>query len=110
MKIFEVFSAIGAPREEENDVNWKDDLKFFIDNDNEVLSNVMFPAIKKHKQYGDHPEAYKIYVKPIQKCSKMYMTKFDIPEKTITKGDIIELARRVAEEQSGYIKNGDYEN
>jgi hypothetical protein len=110
MKIFEVFSAIGAPREEENDVNWKDDLKFFIDNDNDVLSNVMFPAIKKHQHVGDHPDAYKIYIKPLQKCSAMYMSTFDVPEDKITKGDLIELARRIAEEQNVYIKNGDYEN
>ena len=51
MRLNELFSPIGAP-EENQDINWLEDLKFFMDNDNEVTSNVMFPAIKKHKKYN----------------------------------------------------------
>ena len=65
MRLNELFSPIGAP-EENQDINWLEDLKFFMNNDNDVTSNVMFPAIKKHKKYAGHPDAYKIYIKPIQ--------------------------------------------
>jgi hypothetical protein len=112
MLLKEMFSAIGAPREEENDVNWVEDLKFFIDNDSDILSRQLFPAIKKHKEYGSHPDAYKLYIKPIQQCKEQYVTKFEIetPEEKFPKGSLIELAKRFAEEQDQFISSGDYEN
>jgi hypothetical protein len=111
MKLYELFSPIGAPKEND-DINWHGDFKFFIDNDNSVLSNVMFPAIKKHMNYRGHPSAYKIYIKPLQQCKEMYCNKYKIetPEEKFTKEDIIGMARKIAAEQEKYIERGDYED
>jgi len=112
MLLKEMFSAIGAPREEDEDINWMEDLKFFIDNDSDILSRTMFPAIKKHQKYGAHPDAYKIYIKPLENCKEAYISKFDIesPEEKFPKSSLIELAKRIAEEQGQHIQDGDYEN
>jgi len=111
MKLNELFSPIGAPSDKE-DINWSEDLKFFVDNDNDILSKVMFPAIKKHMTYKGHPSAYKIYIKPLERCKEMYAKKYklDNPEEKITKEAIIQLAREMAEQQEKYIERGDYEN
>jgi len=111
MKLNELFSPIGAPSDND-DINWLEDFKFFIDNDNEVLSNYMFPAIKKHKQYAGHPDAYKIYIKPIQKCKEAYCTKYNIddPSEKFSKDTLINMARKIAGEQEKYIERGDYED
>ena len=47
----------------EDEVNWLDDLKFFIDNDTDVLSKQFFPAIRRH-QAMPGPDAYKFYMNP----------------------------------------------
>ena len=111
MKLNELFSPIGAPSDNQ-DINWLEDLKFFIDNDNEVLSKVMFPAIKKHTKYSGHPDAYKIYIKPLDQCKELYCNKFyreDMQDK-INKVNIIALARTISGEQEKYIERGDYED
>jgi len=112
MLLKELFSPIGAPKEKEQDINWVEDLKYFIDNDSEMLSQSLFPAIKKHKQMGDHHDAYKLYIKPIMSCKEVYTNKFNVEEieSKISKGDIIGLAKTFAEEQNKHIKNGDYED
>ena len=112
MLLREMFSAIGAPKEEEGDINWIEDLKFFIDNETDVLNRFFFPAIRKHKQYGDRSDAYKIYIKPIERCKDAYVEKYQIdePGTKFPKGDLIVLARKMAEEQNQHIKNGDYED
>ena len=111
MLLKELFSPIGAPRDNQ-DINFLDDLKYFIDNDNDVISNVMFPAIKKHKQYQGHPDAYKLYIKPLQVCKEMYCEKFAIEniEDKITKEQLITMARKIAAEQDKHIEQGDYED
>jgi|SRR5210317_52508 hypothetical protein len=111
MKLNELFSPIGAP-DDNQDVNWLEDLKFFMDNDNDVISNVLFPAIKKHKKYAGHPDAYKIYIKPIKRCKDMYCNKYDIndPGEKFTKETLISMARNIAAEQEKFIERGDYEN
>ncbi len=39
MLLKEMFSAIGAPKEtDQQDIDWLDDLKFFIDNDDTMLN------------------------------------------------------------------------
>ena len=40
MLLREMFSPIGAPKEQESDIDWIGDLKFFIDNDTDVLSKM----------------------------------------------------------------------
>ena len=106
MLLKELFSPIGAPNDQENDINWHEDLKVFIDNDNEVMSNVLFPAIKKHEKYRGHPDAYKLYIKPVESCCDMYCKKFDVqkPEEKFSRGNMISLARQIAKEQEGYLR------
>ena len=61
-----MFSPIGAPKDDKEDIDWLGDLKFFIDNDSDVLSKQFFPAIRKHQEYKGHPDAYKLYIKPLE--------------------------------------------
>jgi hypothetical protein len=113
MLLKEMFSPVGAPKNDENqDIDWMDDLKFFIDNDDTMLNQYFFPAVKKHKEYAGNPNAYKIYVKPIENCLGHYCKKFNVerPEEKFPKEKLIDLAKTFAEEQEKFIKNGDYES
>lgn len=112
MLLKEMFSAIGAPKQDQQDVDWLGDLKFFIDNDDKMLTNYFFPAVDKHKKHVGHPDAYKIYIRPIQSCLEAYCNKFEIDKKEekFPKEKLIELARQIAEEQQKHMKNGDYED
>jgi hypothetical protein len=110
MKLMEMFSAIGAPKEELKDIDWADDLKFFIDNDDRLLTQYMFPALQKHEKHAGHPDAYKLYLKPVKECCKIYIKRFEIedPKDKFTE-DILEgIAKKIAEEQEKHIKDGDY--
>jgi hypothetical protein len=110
MKLMEMFSAIGAPKEEDANIDWISDLKFFIDNDDKMLERFMFPALKKHEKHAGHPEAYKIYLKPLSNCAKIYCEKYEIddPEEKFSKEKLIELAKKVADQQEKFIEDGDY--
>jgi hypothetical protein len=112
MLLKEMFSPIGAPKQDQQDIDWLDDLKFFIDNDDAMLNNYFFPAVKRHKEHRGNPNAYKIYIRPIEHCKEAYCEKFeiDIPEEKFPKEKLIELAKRCAEEQEKYISKGDYES
>lgn len=111
MLLREMFSPIGAPREDESEIDWVDDLKFFIDNDTDILSRQMFPAIKKHMKYVDHPKAFKLYLGPLKTCTEMYCEKFDVDgrEEKFSEETIVKLAQKIAEEQKQYIQRGDYD-
>ena len=106
-----MFPAQDEPNEEK-EIDWLDDLKFYIDNDQHILSNYFFPAIKKHEKYIDHPKAYKIYLKPLMKCCNLYCDKFNIKDKEekFTKENIISLAKQICDEQKKHIEDGDYED
>jgi hypothetical protein len=110
MKLMEMFSAIGAPKEQDANVDWLDDLKFFIDNDNKMLQNYIFPALKKHEKHAGHPKAYKIYLKPVKSCAKIYCDKFNIEdaEDKFNEESLTELAKRIADMQEKFIKDGHY--
>lgn len=111
MKLFEMFSPIGAPKEND-DIDWIGDLKFFIDNDNAVLHRLMFPAIVKHEHCVKDKNAYKLYFRPIKESLKIYLEKYDIVdagEKFPTE-KLVELCKKIAEEQKRHILNGDYKN
>jgi len=110
MKLMEMFSAIGAPKEELKDIDWADDLKFFIDNDDKLLTQYMFPALQKHEKHAGHPDAYKLYLRPIKECCKIYIKKFEIenPKDKFTEDILEDLAKKIAEEQEKHIKDGDY--
>lgn len=111
MLLKEMFSAIGAPKDNEQEIDWLDDLKFFIDNDSTLLSQYFFPAIKKHKEFRHNPNVFKVYIRPIQQCLDHYCDQFDIDnrEEKFPKIKIIDLAKRMAEEQNHHIEKGDYE-
>lgn len=110
MKLLEMFSPIGAPKADQSDIDWLDDLKFYIDNDNSMLQKNLFPAIEKHKKHIDHPDAYKIYLAPIKRCCENYCEKFEIEdaEEKFSKEKLIELAKHIAQEQKKFILHGDY--
>jgi hypothetical protein len=111
MLLREMFSAIGAPKDIEQEIDWLDDLKFYIDNDSTLLNQYFFPAIKKHKEHKDNPNVFKVYIRPIQRCLNHYCDKFDIQDKEekFPKDKIIDLAKRFAEQQNQFIKKGDYD-
>ena len=111
MLLQEMFSAIGAPKDEQADIDWLDDLKFFIDNDTDVLSQHFFPAIKTHRKHAGHPKAFKIYIKPLKRCMQIYCDRFEIEDadKKFPDDKITELAKRCAEEQEKIIERGDYD-
>lgn len=117
MKLFELFQQLEPSDDSDekdkrlaNDINYIDDLKFFIDNDTEKLSRNFFPAIKQQQQ-NDGPDSFKFYLKPLQDSCDEYCKEYDlsdIKEKIFTTEKMIELAKQIASEQSGYIKNGAY--
>lgn len=111
MLLKEMWSAIGAPKDQEQEVDWLDDLKYFIDNDNDSLNRYFFPAVKKHQEYKGHPEVFKIYISPLKNCLDNYCKKFDIQdrEEKFPKEKLIDLAKRIANEQEKHIEKGDYD-
>ncbi len=111
MKLLEMFPAQEEPNENA-EIDWVDDLKFYIDNDHHMMATYLFPAIKRHEQHIDHPKAYKIYLKPILSCYKHYCDKFNIkdPQEKFDKESLIKLAKHIAEEQKKHIEDGDYGN
>ncbi len=112
MLLREMFSPVGGPKEDQSDIDWADDLKFYIDNDERLLGRFIFPAVERHEKYAGHPNAYKIYVKPLKQCLESYLDKFDIddPEKKFTDDLIESLAKKIAMQQENFLKKGDYKN
>ena len=106
-----MFSPIGSPKEDQSDIDWIGDLKFFIDNDDAMLNQHFFPAIKRHKQHQGHPNAYKIYIKPLNHSLNSYCEKFEIEEsdQKFPKEKIIELAKHIANQQEKFMERGDYD-
>jgi len=111
MLLKEMWSPIGNPGTNHDEVDYIDDLKFYIDNDNEILSKVLFPAILKHKQNIGNPKIYKLYIKPINRCVERYCEQFEIenPAEIFPKGKLIEFAKMIADTQEKIIKSGAYE-
>lgn len=111
MLLREMFSPIGAPNDAQQDIDWIDDLKFFIDNNTDVLSQHFFPAIKRHKENHGNPNVFKVYIKPIETAVGHYCDKFKIDdrEEKFPKEKLIDLAKKFAEEQDKHIQKGDYE-
>jgi hypothetical protein len=111
MLLNEMFSPIGAPKEDDREIDWLGDLKFFIDNENDMLTHHLFPAVKKHSRYIDHPKAYKIYIRPLEKCLEAYCKKFEIKDRNekFPKESLTELAKKICEEQKKHLEDGDYD-
>ena len=112
MLLREMFSPIGGPTKDDSDIDWIGDLKYYIDNNDDLLQNYLFPAVKKHAAHLGHPKAYTLYLNPIQKCKERYAEEFDIKDvdSKLSKDLIIELAKKIAEEQESHIKHKDYED
>ena len=105
------YSPIGAPSEDDaNDIDWLDDLKFYIDNDDKLLNNHFFPSIKKHHKFVGNPNIYKIYIKPILTSIDQYCDHFDIEDRDekFPDSEIRKLARKIAAEQEDDINNDKY--
>jgi len=111
MLLKEMWSAIGAPKQNQDEIDWLDDLRFYIDNNDTLLNKYFFPAVEKHKQYKDHPQAFKLYIRPVERCCEQYCNEFQIDSKSdkFPKEKLIELAKRFATEQGQFIQRGDYE-
>lgn len=105
-----MFSPIGAPSSEKDDIDWLGDLKFFIDNDDQLLNKYFFPAVDRHKKHVGNPNAYKIYIRPLESCLEKYCNTFEIeePENKFPKEKLIELAKRIASQQDSFLGKGDY--
>jgi hypothetical protein len=112
MKLFELFSPIGGPKEEMPEIDWLGDLKAYIDDNESLITRKLMPAIQKHKKYQGHPNAYKIYIKPLNRCAEDYCSTFDIDDigSIFPPDKIIELAKVYSEQQENFIKRGDYED
>lgn len=110
MKLLEMFPAQEDP-DENAEIDWIDDLKFYIDDDHHMLSHYIFPAVRKHEKRLKDKDAYKLYLEPVMSCCKHYCEKFNIkePEKKFNKEGIVRLAKQIAEEQKKHIEDGDYE-
>jgi hypothetical protein len=113
MKLFELFSRNPeAEQKPEEEINWLDDLKFFIDNNDDLLTQQIFPAVARHKQHKDSDSAYKVYVKPLRQCAIKYCDKFETekPHKELfPTSAIVKLARHLADQQGSFIEKGDYQ-
>ena len=112
MRLMELFSQPenSDPRLN-SDINYLDDLKFFIDNNNDRVSNVLFPAIKKHRESPDDEKSYKFYVQPLKMCAEEYVNEYqleDIKDEIFSNESILELAKRIAEEQLAHIRSKEY--
>lgn len=112
MLLREMFGPLGGPREEEDqNVDWADDLKFFIDHNDKLLSKYILPAAQKQKQHADHPDVHQVYVKPLMACAEEYCKMFDVENKDeiFTNECITEIAKNFASQQKSFIDNGDYD-
>jgi len=110
MLLKEMWSPLGGPKADNSEVDWLDDLKFFIDDNEDLVSRFMMPAVHKHAEYKDHPSAFKLYVQPISKCAEMYCNRFDLnKEEIFPESKIIELAQQMCEQQKQFIDKKDYE-
>ena len=116
MKLMEIFSSPSRVEIKDKrldpEINYLEDLKYFIDNENPVLSKFFFPAISKHKDSGDDEHSYRLYIIPVKKSIDVYCDKFklnDIRDQLFSKESIIKIAKRFAEEQKKHIGNKDYD-
>ncbi len=111
MLLKEMFSPIGAPKENQEDIDWLDDLKFFIDNNDSMLNQYFFPAVKRHKEHKGNPNVFKVYIRPIENCLNHYCQKYEIEDKEekFPKEKLIQLAKDFATQQEKFLDKGDYE-
>lgn len=112
MLLKEMFSPVGGPKEDDQDIDWIDDLKFFMDHSDQILNNYVFPAVRIHEKHLGHPDVYKVYLRILKPCIKEYCKTFNVDntEDKFSTDKLVDLAKSIAKEQEGYIKKGDYKN
>jgi type IV secretory pathway ATPase VirB11/archaellum biosynthesis ATPase len=111
MLLKEMFSPLGGENEKDQSVDWADDLKFHIDNTDELLEKSIFPVLDRHKEVGENPNAWKLYLNPVKKCLRHYSEKYEIKEveEKFTPDVLEAVAKKICSEQAKHIKDGDYE-
>ena len=74
MRLFELFSHDPENKDTRlaSDIDYASDLKFFIDNDDELTSQSLFPAVKKHKHLGGSPDQYQVYLDVVKSAIPKY--------------------------------------
>lgn len=115
MRLFELFGHDTENKDKrlDSDIDYASDLKFYIDNDDELTSQSLFPAVKKHKHLGGSPDQHQVYLDVVKTAIPKYCEEYDLTdiEEDIFTNEIIEaICKRFAEEQSRFLERGDYEN
>lgn len=108
----ELFSRDEQDQRLNPDINYLDDLKFFIDNNNELLSKSFFPAIKKQKEHPANDRAFMFYMDPVKLACERYCKEYDladVKDEIFTDDALISIAKRFAEEQGKHITKGAYD-
>lgn len=110
MLLKEMFSTLSGPGSADNNIDWVGDLKFFINNEDSMMTQHIFPAVRKHRNHIGNPNVYKLYVKPVTCCLRAYCDKYNIENiKDKFTSDILEnIAREFATNQEKFIKDGHY--
>lgn len=106
-----MFSPLGGPdTDDQQDIDWADDLKFFIHNNNKLLSNYILPAAHQQQKYKDEPDVHLVYIKPLKSCIEEYCRIFEISDQDeiFSEETINDIAKSLAEEQKQFIEKGDY--
>jgi len=90
----------------------REDLAFFMNNDDHVYRRHTFPAILKVKDLVESGKQtdYKLFDKAVKECYNIYQDKFTghkLPE-TLDQALIDDVARKLHDEEIERIKNGDY--
>lgn len=106
-----MFSPVGSPKDDQADIDWIGDLKFYMDNSDEMLNKHFFPAVNRHKQHQGNPNAYKIYIRTLEGCLESYCEKYEVEDRDekFPKDKLIELAKSIADQQEKYLARGDYD-
>ena len=119
MKLFELFSRPDQDSDDkrkdprlDHEINYADDLKYFIDNEDSLLSKFFFPAIDKQKRMNNQENSFKLYIDPVSKSIDIYCRKFkldDVKDKIFNNEIISDVAKKIAGEQGEHIKKKAYE-
>ena len=111
MLLKEMFSPVGAPKDDQPDIDWIGDLKFYMDNSDQMLNKHFFPAVKRHKEHRGNPNAYKIYIRTLEGCLESYCEKYEVEdrEEKFPKDKLEELAKQIATQQEKFMEKGDYD-
>ena len=116
MKLLELFSQPDDSGNKDDrldpEINYLEDLKFFIDNNNNILSKLFFPAITKHKKQGNTEDSYKLYIEPVKKSIDIYCKKYeldDFKDKIFSDNAVLDISKKFAQEQNDHIQHKDYD-